>query len=45
MAEQYRLPVAQLRADIEKKHGIEALTADIRNEKALAQLVAEPRDK
>ena len=45
MAEQYRLPVTQLRADLEKRHGLEALTADIRNEKALEQLVAEAKAK
>lgn len=45
MAEQYRIPVGQLRADLEKRHGLESLAADIRNEKALAKLVAEAKEK
>jgi trigger factor len=43
MAAQYRMPVEKLRATIEERHGFESLTADIRNEKALAQLVEEAK--
>jgi trigger factor len=43
MAAQYRMPVEKLRATIEDRHGFESLTADIRNEKALNQLVEEAK--
>lgn len=43
MAAQYRMTVEKLRATIEERHGFEALNADIRNEKALALLVADAK--
>jgi len=45
MAAQYRMPVEKLRATIEERHGFEALLADIRNEKALAQLVEDAKSR
>ena len=45
MAAQYRMPVEKLRATIEERHGFESLTADIRNEKALAMLVEEAKTR
>ncbi|MEI8242070.1 MAG: trigger factor [bacterium] len=43
MAAQHRMPLEKLRATIEERHGLESLTSDIRNEKALAQLVADAK--
>ena len=43
MAAQYRMTVEKLRATIEERHGFESLNADIRNEKALAQLVEDAK--
>ena len=43
MAGRYRVTPEQLRADIEKRHGLESLRSDIRNEKILARLVEEAK--
>ena len=45
MAAQYRTTVEKLRATIEERHGVESLTADIRNEKALAMLVEDAKSR
>ena len=45
MASQYRMTVEKLRASIEERHGVESLTADIRNEKMLGQLVEDARSR
>ena len=45
MASQYRMTVEKLRASIEERHGVESLTADIRNEKMLDQLVEDARSR
>ncbi len=45
LATQHRMPVEKLRANIEERHGLEAVRADLRAEKALAQLVEEARAK
>lgn len=45
LAAQHRMPVEKLRADIEERHGLEALRSDLRAEKALARLIEEAKAK
>jgi trigger factor len=45
LAGQYQMPVEKLRAAVEEKHGMESIRADIRNEKTLAKLVADARER
>lgn len=45
LAQRYRMPVEDLRVNIEKQHGIETLRADIRAEKALDLVVANAKTK
>ena len=45
MAAQHQMPIEKLRATIEERHGFEALTADIRNEKALTLLIEDAKSR
>jgi trigger factor len=45
LAAQYQMTVAKLRATVEERHGVESIRADIRNEKALAKLLADAKEK
>jgi trigger factor len=45
LAQRHRMPVDELRANIEKRHGLETLRADIRAEKALELVVADAKTK
>jgi trigger factor len=45
LSQRHRMPVEELRANIEKRHGIETLRADIRAEKALDLVVADAKTR